>query len=76
MEYPFTPKLLNCPMALPSPAPLPQVHATVQELFERNSSDDFLFVFLVLINQYVREVPLVANSTKSQKAGLEELKVR
>ena len=29
----------------------------------------------VLINQYVREVALVANSTKSQKAGLPELQV-
>ncbi|GAB4821553.1 hypothetical protein N2152v2_008599 [Parachlorella kessleri] len=50
-----------------------QVLATVQELFERNTSDDLLFVFLVLINQYVREVPLVANSTKTQKAGMKEL---
>lgn len=44
------------------------------DLFQRKTSDDFLFSFLVLINEAVRPIPDVTNSTKRQDAGLPELK--
>ncbi|KAI7835779.1 hypothetical protein COHA_010322 [Chlorella ohadii] len=50
-----------------------QVLHTVEELFKRRSSDDFLFIFLVLANSYVKEVPAVAMSFKQKNAGLTEL---
>ncbi|KAG2437394.1 hypothetical protein HXX76_006046 [Chlamydomonas incerta] len=37
---------------------------TVQLLLGRHDSDNFLFVFLVLVNQYVSTVPQVADTTK------------
>ncbi|KAG2453105.1 hypothetical protein HYH02_002436 [Chlamydomonas schloesseri] len=37
---------------------------TVQLLLGRHDSDNFLFVFLVLVNQYVTAVPQVADTTK------------
>ncbi len=33
-----------------------QVYSLLQELLGRHSSDDFLYIYLVLINQYVSEV--------------------
>jgi hypothetical protein len=44
------------------------------DLFQRKTSDDFLFSFLVLINEAIRPIPDVTNSTKRQDAGLPELK--
>lgn len=44
------------------------------DLFERRTSDDFLFSFLVLINEAIRPIPDVTNSTKRQDAGVPELK--
>ncbi|KAL4855815.1 hypothetical protein ACK3TF_003588 [Chlorella vulgaris] len=51
-----------------------QVLHTIAELYERASSDDFLFVFLVLANSYIKEVPAVAMSFAQKNAGLQELK--
>ncbi|EFN53021.1 hypothetical protein CHLNCDRAFT_26298, partial [Chlorella variabilis] len=51
-----------------------QVAHTVAELYQRTSSDDFLFIFLVLANSYIKEVPAVAMSFKQKNAGVEELK--
>lgn len=46
---------------------------TARELYSRGTSDDFLFSFLILINEAVRLVPEVANSTKRTDAGMKEL---
>ncbi|KAI3424929.1 hypothetical protein D9Q98_008313 [Chlorella vulgaris] len=50
-----------------------QVLHTIAELYQRASSDDFLFVFLVLANSYIKEVPAVAMSFAQKNAGLQEL---
>lgn len=51
-----------------------QVLASVEELFSRRNSEDLLFAMLVLVNEHVAEVPAVANSAKSQNAGLDAVK--
>lgn len=38
--------------------------ATLRELYSRRNSEDFLFMFLVLANQFVAPVPAVASTTK------------
>lgn len=42
------------------------LHSTAQDLFKRHTSDDFLVMFLILINQYVTPVPQVSE----RSAGL------
>ncbi|GBF99961.1 hypothetical protein Rsub_12654, partial [Raphidocelis subcapitata] len=41
-----------------------RVLGTLGELWGRHTSDDLLFTFLVVINEYITEVPAVANTTK------------
>ncbi|GIL69876.1 hypothetical protein Vretimale_10100 [Volvox reticuliferus] len=41
-----------------------EVWDTVQQLLRRHDSDNFLFVYLVLVNQYVTTVRQVADTTK------------
>ncbi|KAI8465280.1 MAG: hypothetical protein J3K34DRAFT_437601 [Monoraphidium minutum] len=41
-----------------------RVLGTLQELWGRATSDDLLFTWLVVLNEYVTEVPAVANTTK------------
>mmetsp|Transcript_19717 Transcript_19717/g.49603 ORF Transcript_19717/g.49603 Transcript_19717/m.49603 type:complete len:548 (-) Transcript_19717:212-1855(-) len=43
-----------------------EVKALVQELWHRHSSDDLLYALLVLINEYVTEVPLVSGQLKEK----------
>ncbi len=59
----FTRLLVN---KVPSSAPAKAagVHSTLKELLGRRNSDDFLFIFLVLINEFVRPVPEVSQTTK------------
>lgn len=45
----------------------------VRDLYLRRTSDDLVFSFLVFINEAVRAVPAVANSTKQANVGLPEL---
>lgn len=45
--------------------------ATMQELYTRHTSDDLLFTFLVIVNEAVRPVAAVSNSTKRTDAGLD-----
>lgn len=45
----------------------------IEELFNRVSSDDFFYSFLVYFNVAVRPIASVQNSTKRSDAGLKEL---
>ena len=46
-------------------------YATMQELYTRKTSDDLLFSLLVVVNEAVRPVAAVSNSTKRGDAGLD-----
>jgi len=45
----------------------------IHDLYHRRTSDDLVLSFLVLVNEAVRPVPEVANSTKRADAGMAEL---
>ena len=46
-------------------------YAMMRELYDRRTSDDLLFSFLVLANEAARPVAAVSNSTKRADAGLD-----
>lgn len=46
---------------------------SIMELYDRKSSDDLFYSFLVFINAALQPVPAVQNSTKRSDAGLPEL---
>lgn len=48
-----------------------QAFATMRELYNRHTSDDLLFSFLVLVNEAARPVAAVSNSTKRSDAGID-----
>ncbi|KAL4427643.1 hypothetical protein ABPG75_001732 [Micractinium tetrahymenae] len=50
-----------------------QVLHIVEDLYRRTTSDDFLFIFLVLANSYIKEVPAVSMTFKQKDAGLDSL---
>ncbi|PSC68636.1 violaxanthin de-epoxidase-related [Micractinium conductrix] len=50
-----------------------QVLKIVEDLYRRNSSDDFVFIFLVLTNAYINQVPAVSMTFKQKNAGLDSL---
>jgi len=49
-----------------------QVSSLVHELWYRHSSDDLLYALLVLVNEYVLDIPLVSGQLK-EKTGLKAL---
>lgn len=50
-----------------------QVLHIVEDLFRRTTSDDFVFIFQVLANSYITEVPAVSMTFKQKDAGLDSL---
>ena len=46
---------------------------TIKDLYQRQSSDDLFYLFLVLINVANGPVPVIQNSTKRSDAGFKEL---
>eukprot|EP00955_Chlamydomonas_euryale_P055802 356224-Chlamydomonas_euryale.AAC.2 len=55
-KLPFTPQAADARAAA--------LYGTLRELLLRRNSDDFLFVFLVLVNEYVTNVDAVSMTTK------------
>ncbi|KAL4444678.1 hypothetical protein ABPG77_002495 [Micractinium sp. CCAP 211/92] len=50
-----------------------QVLHIIDDLYRRTTSDDFVFIFQVLANSYITEVPAVSMTFKQKDAGLESL---